>query len=331
MNKRQGFVLILIALLFALSWMLVRPFLQYILMALLLAYVLQPLQVRLEPRLGRAVSAGLLVILGTLVILLPFLFLIGLIASDLREMASGLSTDDVPFSRVESELASLTGIEVDLSARASSAAERVAEILVGFAPDVVGALVHVMIGVGVTVFLLYYLLRDGDRLVAWIRNVSPLRGEIEDDLFDEIDRMVWAVLAGHVLVAIVQGVLAGIGLFVVAVPNAMFWTVVMVILGVIPLIGTFLVWAPAAGWLVLTGATLPGVALFVYGTVVVGISDDFLRPMIVGRATVGPSVIIVGVVGGMYVFGFMGLFVGPIIVGALKVVLELFAEHYDEL
>lgn len=331
MNKRQGFLLVLIALLLALSWMLVRPFLQYILMALLLAYALQPLQWRLEPWLGRAASAGTLVIFGTLVILLPFLILIGLIASDLREIASGLEADDVPLARIETEIGSLTGIEVDLSARASAAAERIAEILVGSAPDVVGALVHVLIGVGVTVFLLYYLLRDGDRLVAWIRDVSPLQGEIEDDLFDEIDRMVWAVLAGHVLVAIVQGVLAGIGLFAVGVPKAMFWTVVMVILGVIPLIGTFMVWAPAAAWLILTGATLPGAALFVYGTVVVGISDDFLRPLIVGRATVGPSVIIVGVVGGMYVFGFMGLFVGPIIVGALKVLLELFAEHYDEL
>jgi len=137
------------------------------------------------------------------------------------------------------------------------------------------------------------------------------------------------VLIGHVLVAVIQGVIAGVGLTLVGIPNAVFWTFVMVLLALIPLIGTFAVWAPASAYLAWTGNTTPAVALFVYGVFVVGISDEYLRPVLVNRyAKLGPSVIIVGVLGGLTVFGFMGIFVGPIIVGSLKAAIEVYDDHY---
>jgi predicted PurR-regulated permease PerM len=100
----------------------------------------------------------------------------------------------------------------------------------------------------------------------------------------------------------------------------------------LPVVGSFLVWGPAAVYLFVNGQAALAGGLFLWGAIVVGVSDDYLRPIVVDRyARINPSVIIIGVLGGIYAIGFMGLFVGPIIVGALKASLEVFDEQYDRL
>lgn len=301
------------------------------LLAVLLAYVLYPLQERLEPRIGASLSSLSVVIGATLAIIVPFVVMIGLIATDVARFAQGLQDGGSGVDRLETAISERTGQEVNVAETATSGARTAAEGLLGGAPDIFSGIVHALIGIGLAAFLLFFLLKDGDRLFAWVREIVPLPREVQETLFSELDRLTWAVLVGHVAVAVVQGVLAGLGLLATGVPNAVFWTFVMILLSLIPLIGSFVVWAPAAAWLATTGSTVAAVALVVYGAVVVGTSDEFLRPLIVGRADVNPSLIIVGVIGGMYFMGFMGLFFGPVVVGAFKVVLETFHEHYDDL
>jgi len=142
----------------------------------------------------------------------------------------------------------------------------------------------------------------------------------------------WAVIAGHVFVAAIQGGVAGIGLFVTGIPNALFWTVVMMVLALLPVVGAPLVWGPAALYLLGQGDTAAAVGLAVYGTFVVGITDDYLRPVVVDRrANLNPAVILFGIVGGVYVMGAMGIFFGPVVLGALKATIDVFDERYDEL
>jgi len=193
-------------------------------------------------------------------------------------------------------------------------------------------LTNATIGLGLAVFVLFYLLRDGEKLMAWIRNATPLPGDVQTKLYDRVDDMTRAVLLGHVLVAIIQGAIAGLGLVVVGIPNVLLWTGVMILLALLPFIGTFFVWGPAGIYLLSAGETVGGVFLLAYGTVIVGISDEYLRPVIVDRyAEVSPAIIVIGVIGGLSAFGVMGLFIGPIIVGALKAAIEVFDEQYDQL
>jgi predicted PurR-regulated permease PerM len=188
---------------------------------------------------------------------------------------------------------------------------------------------HALIGIGLTLFLLYYFLKDRDHFFRWLRRTVPLSDDVQDRLYDEIDHILMAVLVGHGLVALVQGLLAGIGLAVVGIPNAMLWTVVMTVLSLLPIVGSFLVWGPAVVYLFLNGQPVFAVGLFLWGAVVVGFSDDYLRPIVVDRyAEVNPSVIIIGILGGIYVIGFMGIFFGPIAIGALRASLDVYREHY---
>lgn len=331
MNVSKGFYLLLVTISAVLTLAIVWPFLQYVLLAVLLAYVLYPLQKRLEPRVGPSFSSASLVVGATLSIIVPFAAMIGLIATDVVRFAQSLENGGPGIDRLETTISERTGQDVNIAETATNGARSAAEGLLGGAPDALSGLIHAVVGIGLAAFLLYFLLRDGDRLFTWVREIVPLPREVQTTLFEELDRLTWAVLVGHVAVAIIQGVLAGLGLFATGIPNVVFWTFVMILLSLIPLIGSFAVWAPAAVWLAATGSAVAAVALAVYGTIVVGASDEFLRPLIVGRADVNPSIIIVGVIGGMYLMGFMGLFFGPVIVGACKVILETFDDHYDDL
>jgi len=332
MNVSRGFLLALIAVLGVVSLLIVLPYLQYVLLALLLAYVLYPVHSRLADRVGGTASAASMLALVTLAALLPFVVILRVIAADAVAYAEALQTGGIEFATIESAIVEWTGVRVDLASSLGGSGEQIGGALVDAAGNVFGLLAHVLVGLGLTVFLLYYLLKDGDQLVDWLQDITPLPQRVQDDLYAEIDAVTWAVLAGHVFIAIVQGVVAGIGLFVAGVPSAIFWTAVMVVLALLPVIGAFMVWGPAALWLAATGDVAAAVALAIYGTIVVGVTDDYLRPIVVNRRTdVSPAVIILGVIGGLSVFGFIGLFVGPIVLGILKASLVVFDDYYDRL
>ncbi|ELY99331.1 hypothetical protein C481_15810 [Natrialba asiatica DSM 12278] len=331
-NISKGYLLTLVAIFGYLSWQLVVPFLQYILMAVLLAFVLYPLQRRLERRFSPTVSAFALLAFAITVFIVPFVIVLAAVADDAARMLQNLDSETLQIAEIERYIAAQTGYEVDLAATLSDSAQQIGSVLVEQTTAWIGVLTHALVGFGVALFLLYYLLRDGDKLMAWIRDVTPLPSDVQDEFYTELDEVMWAVLAGHVLIALIQGIIAGLGLFATGIPNAGFWTVIMIVLALIPLVGAFLVWGPAVVYLLVMNQPILAVALFVYSAVIVGISDDYLRPIVVDRyAQLNPAVIILGVLGGVYAFGVMGLFFGPVVLGALIATINVLDDNYERL
>ncbi len=332
MNLSKGYLLVLLAVFAYLSLQLVLPFVQYVLAALLLAFVLYPLQRRLEPILSPTIAAISLVGLAIVGFIVPFVLVAVAIADDVADLLREADPETLQLATVEEWVEEEIGVDVDLTEQLAGAAEQIGTVLLEQTTAWFGALTHALIGLGLLLFLLYYLLKDGDSLMAWLTDVTPLPAEVQHDLYDELREVMWAVLAGHVLIAIIEGVIAGIGLFVTGVPNAAFWTFVMVILSLVPLIGAPLVWIPASIYLFVTGEPIMAIGLAIYSAVVVGISDDYLRPIVVDQfAEISPAVIILGVLGGIYAFGIMGLFFGPVVVGALIATVNVVDENYDRL
>ncbi len=323
----------LAAALLGLAALLVLPFVEFLLLAVLLAYPLRPLQRRFEGHLGPKLTAGGLVLVATLAIVLPMLTLLRVVVREVRSFLDRIESGEIAFEELETEIANLTGREIDLRESLQSAIESAG---VGTVDGVLGlfqTLTSLLIGLALTLFLLYYFLKDADRFNGWLRATSPLPDRIYDELHREFDDVMWAVLVSHVFIAVVQGVVAGIGLVVLGVPNAVFWTAAMVILAVLPIIGSFLVWGPAALYLFSIGQPLAGGALFVYGLIVVSLCDDFLRPLVIERYTesrLNPGAIVLGVIGGVYLLGFIGIFFGPVIIGSLRAVLDVYRREYVE-
>lgn len=331
MRRARAMILMIILSLLAVSLLLVLPFIEFLLLAVLLAYPLWPLQRRLERHVSPGTAAMTLVLVAAVAIVLPLLVLLQVVFQQVRSTLDRFREGEIDFTGLETEIHDRTGVEVDLLDRSQQALRDS-----GFSPvdgvlDLFGVVTDLFLGVAVTLFLLYYFLKDGDKFNTWLRATVPLPADIYDELKDSVEDVVRAVLASHILIAIVQGAVAGIGLFVTGIPNAIFWTAVMILLAVLPIIGSFLVWGPAALYLSGSGQPLAGGLLFVYGLIVVSLSDDFLRPIVIDRYSetrINPSAIILGVLGGIYLLGFIGIFFGPVIIGSVRAVLDVYRREY---
>ncbi|MDG5819415.1 AI-2E family transporter [Natronococcus sp. A-GB7] len=332
MNRSKGYLLVLVTIFAYLSWQLVVPFFQYVLLALLLGFVLFPLQQRLEEYVPPALAALSLVLLAIVGFIVPFVLVAAVVAEDAAELIQETDPDDLQIAEIEALIEEETGFEVDIVGTVADSAQQIGSIALEQATDWFSALTSALIGFGLALFLLFYLLKSGDDLMDWIRARTPLPDDVQDDLYGDLNEVTWAVLAGHVLIAIIEGVIAGLGLFAVGIPNAAFWTFIMVILSLVPLIGAPFVWVPASLYLFATGEPVLAAALAIYSAIVVGIADDYLRPVVVDRyAEISPAVIILGVLGGIYAFGIMGVFFGPVVVGAFIAAVNVLDENYDRL
>jgi len=329
-NREQAFLVVMVAATALASLLILLPFLNYVLAALLLGYVLRPLHRRLTPYLGKRIAA-ITVIIGALVaLLLPLAYIGWVLYNDALELARGESELDLVAA--ESRLESLTGQEIDVQTTATDVGQLVVDSMFGNLTELVGLATTLALGLALLLFLVYYVLLDGPAFVQWAVDVAPVDDAIAHRLVARMDRMTWGVVAGHILVAFVQGIVGGVGLWLAGVPSPVFWGAVMVFTALLPIIGAFLVWGPAAAYLYLIDES--GMALFlaIWGVFVVSLVDNYLRSIVIDQsAEVNPGVILVGVVGGIYTLGSVGLFVGPIVIGLFAATIRAFDDHYDAL
>ena len=314
----------------ALAALIVLPYLNAVLLAVILAYVLYPAQRRLRRYVGATISALVLVVVAMLAVIVPASYLIAVALREAFAIAATIQADEVSPEELERRLEEI-GLTVELTELYDVYREPITTGLQGLATgaiEVVGGIPELLIGLTITLFVLFSLLRDGDRLVAWVRRVVPIRPEVQAELLDELDRLMWASVVGNVAVAAIQAVLLGVGLYVLGLPAVAFLTVATFVLALLPLVGAFGVWLPVSIYLAVVGRPIAAVALVAYGTLVSG-SDMYLRPALIGRsAAFDPSVIVLGIFGGLVVFGAVGLFIGPVVLGGAKVTVDTVSREY---
>ncbi len=328
MNRAQSFLLVCIALSAAISLYIVLPFLQYFFGAVILASVFYPLNRRLVPYFGPMISPMVLIVGVFAAMIVPVIYIAIVLYRDIQQLIRGETTLDI--REIEQTIADTVGVDVDLSAQLQALGEGTFDVLFGNVSGIFSVGARLSIGFALVLFLVYYILRDGDRFVAWSHDVVPMPDPVTNRLFEKIDQMVRGVVIGHLVVAVGQGVVAGVGMWAVGIPNVVFWTFVMVLLALLPLIGAFIVWGPAAVYLFLIGDTVGAIALTVYGVAIVSSVDNYARPILIDQQVhLNPAVILVGVFGGIYAIGVTGLFVGPVIFGVLAATLTTFKEEYD--
>ncbi len=333
MDSQKGFVLILVGILVGLFWLMLQPFLAYILGGVILAFILRPFQEKLSPFLGSRVTASLLITGSLIIALVPMTLATIQVVNDAGELSADIQeTDLVNTTMIEQRIMEYTGRHFDIENAVDAAVTEFTTVTFGSVSQLLNLATNISIGITIMLFLIYYLLKDGEEFVEWIQRVTPLPMDIQENLYDRIDKTTWAVIKGHVLVAVTQGLLAGLGLLLTGVPNWVFWTFVMVLLGFVPIIGTIFVWGPAGIYLIMVNRFEAGILLLIYGTIVMLATDNLMRPFVVDKsAELHPAAIIIGLIGGVYLFGAPGLFIGPILIGILKSVLLVFENHYEDL
>lgn len=166
----------------------------------------------------------------------------------------------------------------------------------------------------IALYLAFFLIRDGETVVQALRTAIPLAPAYKAELLDKFSTVVRATIKGNLLVAVVQGALGGLAFWYLGVSGALLWAVLMAFLSLLPAIGAALVWLPVALYFLAIGAIGDGIALMAYGLLVIGLVDNLLRPILVGKDTGMPDyIVMITTVGGMAVFGINGFVIGPVI------------------
>lgn len=181
-------------------------------------------------------------------------------------------------------------------------------------------------------YFLYFFVRDGERIVEGIVQALPLGDVRERRLLAKFVEVTRATVKGTLVVAAVQGALGGLAFWVLGLEAPVFWGVIMAVLSLLPAVGTFLVWGPAGLILIATGSVIRGLILIAFGTFVISVVDNILRPILVGRDTQMPDyLILLATLGGLAVFGLSGFVIGPVIAALFLVVWDMAVEEYGRL
>jgi len=326
------FLRVLLLVVGTLSVLLVLPFSQPLLLAGLLAYLVAPVNDRLARRLGATVGAAVTTTATILVVLVP---LLALVVVAIEQAISVTQTVDLAdLAAIESVLLERLGAIADPSMLGDSFDDTLRTALrglLGRLAGVVGVIPALAIGSVVFLFSFFSLLRNGDALLAWLRTATPLDDVTMDELFQRTDDLLWAAVVGNVVVAALQAILTVIGFLVVGFDNIVFWGVLTFVLSLLPIIGASVVWIPAVLYLVIVGDLPAAVGLLVYGSIVVSGSDNIVRPLAMRRgARLDTGLLVLGIFGGVALFGFLGLFVGPVVLGLAKAIVELLVEQRSD-
>jgi predicted PurR-regulated permease PerM len=295
----------------------------------ILTYTLFPvyrfiLQKTKKPQL----SSALAIVLALVVMILPTIYLVSELVDQVSGAYNTFQADSL--NRVGDYINRITNGRVDLNEETiAPTLNQIRQSIVGLAPNILGSISEFLLGLFIMFFVMFYGFREGQIFISYLRDLLPLETELKDSLFYEMRTITQAVLYGQVLTALVQGGLGTLGLLVCGVNNWLFWGALMVIMALLPVLGTPLIWVPAAVGLILDGEVTRGVVLLVYGATIVMNIDNFLRPKLVSSQTkVHPVLILIGVLGGLKVFGFIGMLVGPLILAMLMALIKFYEQHY---
>ncbi|SFN55639.1 AI-2E family transporter [Nitrosospira briensis] len=187
-----------------------------------------------------------------------------------------------------------------------------------------------VISFGIMLYLLFFLLRDGAALSSKIKQSIPLSTEHKRHLFSKFTTVIRATVKGNVVVAAIQGALGGVIFSLLGIQGALLWGFVMAFLSLIPAVGAGLIWVPVAIYFLVTGATWQGIVLIAFGVFVIGLVDNLLRPVLVGRDTKIPDyVILISTLGGLVLFGLNGFVIGPVIAALFIAAWDLFSSSKE--
>lgn len=333
------FIIILIAVSLAFLRLLV-PFYGAIFWAIVLAVLFRPLQVWILERLpGRNTSVSIITLIICLLIAIIPLILISVslinesimlyqriesgqfnIAEYIRQVSDALpeSVRDF-FARFE--IYNLSS----LYAKISSGMMQASKYLATRALDIGQNFFAFLIEFCIMLYLLFFLLKDGPALTHRIKNLIPLNDDHKQFLFQKFNTVVRATVKGNVVIAAVQGVLGGLIFWILGIQGALLWGVVMGFLSLLPAVGAALVWLPVAVYFLITGHLWSGIILVLFGFMVIGLSDNILRPLLVGKDTKMPDyLVLISTLGGLSLFGLTGFVIGPLIAALFIAIWDLF-------
>ena len=331
----------LILLISALFIWTIRPLYGSVLWAIVIAILFSPLYRRLCAALNqrRNLAAFTTLVIVVIIVIIPLTALFTALVAEATGVYDRIQSGDLNFGRYLQQildsipswagdflnrfgLSNLGGVREKLSAGLSEASKVVAVQALKIGQNTFNFFVSLF----VMLYLLFFLLRDGEEIYRRIRDAIPLRSEHQRPLFNKFAVVIRATVKGNMVVALLQGGLGGLIFWLLGVQAPILWAALMTILSLLPAIGSAVIWFPVAIYLLATGAVWKGVILLLYGALVISLVDNFVRPILVGKDTKMPDyLVLISTLGGIAVFGVNGFVLGPVVAALFISVWDIFS------
>ena len=335
------FLALVVAITLAFGWIM-SPYSGAILWGTVLAILFAPLDARLVKAMGRKTPAALTTLLIILLLVVVPLVLVGIALVDeavalvaqirsgeinpgnyVRELIAAMPAW-MSNSLERLGLGNLAGIQERLTATLMKGSQALGTKALSVGSDALDWTVSFI----VMLYLLFFLLRDGNRLGPRIVRAIPLRSDLLRDLSEQFMVVIRATMKGNVIVAMIQGALGGVLFMFLDIHAPVLWGVLMAFLSLLPAVGAALVWLPVGIYYLATGSVGTGFFVIGYGVLVIGLIDNVLRPILVGKDTRMPDyVVLLSTLGGMAIFGFNGFVIGPVIAAMFLSIWEIFSRE----
>ena len=343
---RTTFLLLLVALTLALA-VVVAPFIGAVFWGAVLALMFEPLYKWLLRRMPKrpTLAAILTLALILFIVILPLALVTASLVQEVAGVIKSFKAGEIDFGKYFDQIVAVlpswaTGLMDNLGldnlsalqAKVTTAIAQRGQMVATRAVDIGQEMLDLTISFSLAMYLLFFLLRDGPSVAGRIEKAIPLAPEIKKRLLERFAVVIRATVKGNILVAAAQGALGGIAFWTLGIHAPILWAVLMAFLSLLPAIGAALIWGPVSLYLLAIGQIWQGIALIAFGVFVIGLVDNVLRPVLVGKDTKLPDyVVLISTIGGISVFGLNGFVIGPVIAAMFVSAWGIFAASRGEL
>ncbi|MFW5853639.1 MAG: AI-2E family transporter [Patescibacteria group bacterium] len=338
MNSKSwkfGIFLIILTLIGVLLFFIIKPFVLILLLTITLAIIFRPIYLSLSKYIWPSPAAGLTLLLVVLIVILPTIA-VGLeVFNESRQIYWDYFTADnttdwqTILDEYKEYLEQYSFIQLfwPENINLEQIQEEVISWIYNNANTLISSLTKTFLNLSIFLFAFFYLIRDADKLKKWLFKISPLNDNQNKLIKNEFINTVKSIMNGSIFIAILQGVTSGIGFLLFGLPQPVLWGALSIILSLIPGIGASLILLPAAAYLLLTGSIGAGIGLIIWAVLVVGLMDNFLRPILIEKGTnIHAFLVLISALGGIALFGPIGFILGPIIAGLFLTLTDIYSE-----
>ncbi|WP_456393325.1 AI-2E family transporter [Persephonella sp.] len=329
-----------------LGYLLFKPFLKVIILSILITIIFYPLYLKLLVKLkSPLISSFLMTLLVFTFIIIPSITLVSFFVNQIvtiyplviqnisRYKDIELLIKEIPivskiYEIITGTLKSLN-IQVDISDAIRGIINEIVSFVIQQGKGLFLDVTLLVVGIVIMIITIFFLFKDGDALYYRIYSIIPLSDKDKNFLLSKSYKAIQGVVLGSVLTAIAQGILSFIGYFAIGLEMSYFWAFITFMAAFIPVGGASLVWVPVAIYTLLTKGFLTAFLFAIYGTFVISTIDNIIKPVVIGDKTnIHPMVLVFAILGGLHLFGFIGVFLAPIILVMIDNMLQLFKEKY---
>lgn len=328
-NMRRILALFLILSLAVLAFLLIKPIILSIAAGLLLTYTFFPIYKKISLKIkSKNFSAVLVSLLVIILIVIPLYFIVPFLINQvfsLFKVAQDFNMQD--FIKIIFPSAPEPFI-IQMSVTLDGVVSKISSAILSTIVDLLLDAPTIMFHFAIIAFVFFFALRDSEELAKFVSALSPLNKNEEKKLVQQFKDITNSIVYGQIIIGLVQGITAGIGFYIFGVPNALVLSVLALIFSIIPILGPFFVWIPATIYMFSLGNTVPATVFLLYNLLIVSNIDNVLRVYLLSKKTdLSQVIILIGMIGGLFIFGILGLILGPLILAYFITFLKAYKDN----